>query len=81
MSLMQESPPKFECPQCGGLILNRGYPKCEHCNATLPAGLLFSKSEADKNWEVFVAERHAEAEKRWRIALDNIGTPPSGGCY
>jgi hypothetical protein len=70
---MTDDLPKFVCPQCGGVILNRGYPKCEHCRADLPTGLLFSKAEMGKNWATFIAGQQRDADQRWKDAMNQMG--------
>jgi hypothetical protein len=79
---MADDHPSYVCPQCGGLILNRGYPKCEHCQADLPAQLLFSKAEMDKNWAAYAAAQQRDADQRLRDAItqfggDGVSNPPT----
>jgi ribosomal protein L37AE/L43A len=61
--------PKYTCPECGSLILNRAYPKCEHCDAELPAELLFSKAETDKVWTGIMAQHQIENDQQFRDSL------------
>ena len=63
--------PHHSCPECGGLILNRAYPKCEHCHADLPAALLFSKAETDKAWHAIMAEHQRDNDGLFRDSLTN----------
>jgi hypothetical protein len=59
----------YVCPQCGGGILNRAYPKCERCQATLPAVLVFSKIEANRRWDSFAAQRLRESDAKLRAIV------------
>lgn len=59
----------FNCPDCGFLVHNRGYPKCERCQKGLPARLLLTKEERDAAWNSMIAERAKERaskdDDRW----------------
>jgi hypothetical protein len=33
------------CPECGFIVFNRRYPKCESCGALLPATLVYTPAE------------------------------------
>ncbi len=60
---------RYQCPACGFLIHNRGYPKCERCGGELPSHLLLSKEDRDADWKATMAAR-AEARKRERPERD-----------
>jgi len=82
LHLMADDRPRFLCPHCGLLILNRGYPKCEHCQADLPADLLFSKAEVDEKWVSYAAAQRRAADQRLRDVItqfggDGVSNPPT----
>jgi ribosomal protein L37AE/L43A len=73
--------PKYTCPECGSLILNRTYPKCERCHADLPVGLLFSKAEADQQWDTLMSTQRQENDEKHRDTLHLKGIGGNIGMF
>ena len=63
---MSEYSTKYKCPECGAMIANRRYPKCESCAAQLPAELLYTEDQ----------RREYDAEIKARLAKPY----PQGGA-
>ena len=57
MSADPSAAAKHRCPACGFPVHNRAYPKCERCKRDLPADLVFSQQERERQWKEFQARR------------------------
>ncbi len=69
-----ELPPKPRCPQCGFVVLNRRYPKCESCGAVLPESIVYS---AAQRRTLLVAEEEQALERTRNEKAASVTTPGS----